>query len=271
MPAADQELPPAPSRFEGRTAIVTGGGTGIGLSIVERLAREGAEVMLVGPDMGILEDAVKSLPVGSGTAHPHCADLVDPAQINGVAEDALSRWPKIDVLVNCAGTDKDSLFFEMDLADWNHIMAVNLTAPFLLSQRLAPHMIAERQGAIVNIGSIAALGADGPFACYSASKAGLIAFTRSISIELASHGVRANVVSPGVTHTNSLGWSPEQLDHMLTSFARVPLGRLLERREIADTVAFLASDEASGITGSNVIVDGGLTANLYLVETLPDE
>ncbi|MFT3863803.1 MAG: glucose 1-dehydrogenase [Solirubrobacterales bacterium] len=261
-----------PRRFPGRSVIVTGGGTGIGLAIAERLAREGATVMVVGPDQAVLDAAVVSLSAFGDGAVAHCADLTERSLIDGIVDGALERWGKVDVLVNCAATDVESLFVDLPTEDWDRMMAVNLTAPFLLSQRVAQKMIEAGSGSIINIGSVAALASDGPYACYSASKAALLAFTRSIAVELAPHGVRANVVSPGYTHTDALvADGPKQLAHMMNSFDRVPMGRLVQRPEVAEAVAFLASDEAAAITGTSLVVDCGLTANLYVHETLPQE
>lgn len=257
-------------RFEGRTAIVTGGGSGIGLAIATTLASEGAQLLIVGPDEDVLEAAQSSLLELTDTVHTRRCELSDPDQIDELVAASELLWSNTDILVNCAGTDRDGSFLDLARSDWRYIMSVNVDAPFQLTQGVARRMVKNGGGVVVNIGSIAALGAEGPYTCYSTSKAALLAMTRSLAVELGPLGVRANVVSPGNTRTDSLFGTPAQVEYMTNAFVRAPLGRLVERDEVSAAVAFLASDAASGITGTNVVVDCGLTANLYISETFPD-
>lgn len=174
-------------------------------------------------------------------------------------------------MVNNAGIADEAPFTDISLANWNNVMAINLTAPFLLSQRAAAVM--PEGGSIINIASIDAYAADGPFASYVATKAGLIGLTKAAAVELAPRGIRVNSVSPGWALTDMAveTTSPAMLQHMKSDFARVPLRRLVKPEEVAHAVCFLASPHASAITGSDVAVDGGTLANLYILETLPEE
>jgi len=257
------------SRFGGRTVVVTGAGRGIGRAIAQRFASEGADVMLIGRTLEPLEETASLCERGWA----HACDVSRAGEVDGAVAAALERWGRIDVLVNNAGIDDETPFVEMDEARWDEVIGVNLKGPFLMSQRVARAMIDAGGGVILHNASIDALGGDGPFASYNASKAGLLGLNRTMALELAEHGIRVNAVSPGFTHTDMTerAVGPALMDYLLHAFERVPMKRLVTTDEIAAAFAFLASDDASAITGQNLVVDCGLTANWFILETLPGE
>jgi NAD(P)-dependent dehydrogenase (short-subunit alcohol dehydrogenase family) len=260
------------SRFAGRHVIVTGGGRGIGEATAQRFAAEGADVMLIARTASEVEAAASGIRAGGGRAWAHTADVSDEAQVQAAVDAATSRFGRIDVLVNNAGIDDDCPFLEVTAEHWQGVLGVNLTGPFLMSQRVGREMARTGGGAIVHVASIDALGADGNQVAYNASKAGLLGLNRTMATELAPLGIRSNVVNPGYTATPlTRQYVGERMyDYMTTGFARVPQGRMARVEEIAAAIAFLASDDAAAITGTDLTVDGGTTANLYIVETLPE-
>jgi NAD(P)-dependent dehydrogenase (short-subunit alcohol dehydrogenase family) len=255
------------SRFEGRSVIVTGAGQGIGRAIAARFAEEGADVMLVGRRPEPLEEAVRAL--GSAWAFP--ADVSSSADVDAAVAAARSRWGRIDVLVNNAGIAEEVPFLEIEDESWDRVLATNLRGAFLMAQRVARAQASTGGGSIVHIASIDASGADGQYASYNASKAALLGLNRTMAMELAPHGIRVNCVSPGFTRTEMTESAvpPPLMDYLVNRFERVPMRRLVQPEEIAAAVAFLASDDASAITGVNLTVDCGLTANWYILESLP--
>jgi len=260
-------------RFEGRTAIVTGAGRGIGRAIARRLASEGADVLCLGRTPEPLEETVALCAADGGSGWAHRADVSRSDEVQGAVEAALGRWERIDVLVNNAGVDDETPFLELAEERWNEVIATNLTGVFLMSQRVARAMREAGGGVILHNISIDASGGDGPFASYNASKAALLGLNRTMALELAEHGIRVNGVSPGFTHTDMTekAVGPKLMTYLNGSFARVPMRRLVRPEEVAAAFAFLASDDASGITGHNLTVDCGLTANWYILETLPGD
>jgi NAD(P)-dependent dehydrogenase (short-subunit alcohol dehydrogenase family) len=258
--------------LEGKTAIVTGGNRGIGRAIVERFSADGADVMVVGRNAETIGDTVAAVEAAGGSAFGHTADVTSSDDLRGIVAAATSRWDRIDVLVNNAGIGLEAPFLEIPEEDWDRVLATNLRAPFLLSQLVAREMVKAGRGAIVHIASIDASGGDGPYASYNASKAALLGLNRTMALELGPLGVRVNCVSPGFTHTDMTEEAvpPELMDYLLNRFERVPLRRLVRPAEIAAACAYLASDEASAVTGIDLTVDCGLTANWYILETLED-
>jgi NAD(P)-dependent dehydrogenase (short-subunit alcohol dehydrogenase family) len=256
-------------RFEGKTIIVTGAGRGIGRAIAERFASEGADVLCVGRTREPLEETAALC----GSAWVVTGDVSRSEDVDGVLAAALERWERIDVLANNAGIDDETPFLDMSEEDWRAVIATNLTGVFLMSQRVARAMRDSKGGVILHNISIDALGGDGPFASYNASKAALLGLNRTMALELAQYGIRVNGVSPGFTHTDMTerAVGPKLMAYLNGSFERVPMRRLVKPAEIAAAFAFLASDDASAITGQNLVVDCGLTANWFILETLPGE
>jgi NAD(P)-dependent dehydrogenase (short-subunit alcohol dehydrogenase family) len=260
-------------RFAGRGVIVTGGGRGIGQATARAFAAEGADVLVLGRTVADLEDTVAQITADGGQAWLLPCDVTDEAQVEETVARATGRWGRIDVLVNNAGIDDDTPFLEIDRARWRAVVDTNLTGVFLMSQAVGREMAKTGGGVILHTASIDASGGDGPYAAYNASKAGLLGLSRTMALELAAHGIRSNCVSPGFTHTvmTEKAVGPKLMDYLNGSFARVPMKRLITTDEIAQAFLFLASGQASAITGIDLRVDGGLTANWYILETLPGD
>jgi NAD(P)-dependent dehydrogenase (short-subunit alcohol dehydrogenase family) len=261
------------ARFEGHNVIVTGAGQGIGRAIAERFAREGADVMLIGRRHEPLEQTADAISAAGGIAWTHSADISDASAVDDAVAAALHRWERIHVLVNNAGIAEERPFLEIEDESWDRVLATNLRGAFLMAQRVARTQVDSGGGSIVHIASIDASGGDGPYASYNASKAGLLGLNRTMALELGPHGVRVNCVSPGFTHTEmtEVGVPPAAMDYLLTRFERVPMRRLVRPDEIASACAFLASEDASAITGIDLTVDCGLTANWYIFESIPTD
>jgi NAD(P)-dependent dehydrogenase (short-subunit alcohol dehydrogenase family) len=259
-------------RFVGRTAIVTGSGRGIGKSIAVRFASEGADVLVAGRTPGPLNETVGAIHQAGGKSWAKTVDISSVEDVDALVSAAVERWGKIDVLVNNAAVFDEPPFFENNAETIRKTLDINVTGTFLISQRVAREMASVRRGAIVHISSIDALGADGPYSAYTATKAAVVSLARTMAIELAPFGIRTNCVAPGFVNTDMVHkiTPPNIMEYMLHSFGRVPMRRLVEPQEIAAAVAFLASDDASAIMGTNLVVDCGMTANLYALETLPE-
>jgi NAD(P)-dependent dehydrogenase (short-subunit alcohol dehydrogenase family) len=225
-------------------------------------------VMLVGRRAEPLEQAAQEL--GSAWAFP--ADVSSAPDVDRIVAAAGARWGRIDVLVNNAGVGEEVPFLEIEEDSWDRVLNTNLRGAFLVAQRVAREQAKTGGGSIVHIASIDASGGDGAYASYNASKAGLLGLNRTMAMELAPHGIRVNCVSPGFTHTamTEEAVPPELMDYLANRFDRVPMRRLVKPEEIAAAVAFLASDDASAITGIDLTVDCGLTANWFILETLPE-
>jgi NAD(P)-dependent dehydrogenase (short-subunit alcohol dehydrogenase family) len=260
-------------RFAGRNVIVTGAGRGIGQATALAFAAEGADVLAVGRTVADLEETVQRIGAAGGTARLAECDVTDEAAVDATVASAAQRWGAIHVLINNAGIDDDTPFLDIERSRWRAVIDTNLTGAFLMAQAVARHMARTGGGVILHTASIDAGAADGPYAAYNSSKAGLLGLNRTMAVELARHQIRSNCVSPGFTHTvmteKSVG--PALMEYLSGSFARVPQRRLVRTEEVAQAFLFLASDQASAITGIDLRVDGGLTANWYILETLPQQ
>lgn len=255
-------------RFEGRVVVVTGAARGMGLATARAFAAEGARVALWGRGRAGVEAAAQG--IGRGAFGVAC-DVAEEAQVAAAMAETVARAGPIEVMVANAGVAGGPVpFLEMTAAAWDGIMAVNLRGAMLCALHAARPMAEAGRGAILFNGSIAAQGRDGPWSHYSASKAGLLALMRTMAVELAPRGVRVNAVSPGYVRTGMTlgGGPPAEAARRFDGLARVPARRLVEPEEIARAFLFLASDAASGVTGHDLVVDLGLTANLYIQETL---
>jgi NAD(P)-dependent dehydrogenase (short-subunit alcohol dehydrogenase family) len=258
-------------RLKGKTAIVTGAGSGIGQAIAERFAEEGAALVLNGRRVETLLQTRDRLTGTGADVIVQPGDVSVRSDCQSVVEAASRAWGRIDILVNNAAVDHEMAFIDMSEEDWDQVIDINLKGPFLMSQAAARAMGA-KGGSIIHISSIDHFAANGLYSSYNVSKNGLMGLSRCMAVELAGRGIRSNVVSPGATDTEMMARAagPEMMDYMRAHFDRVPMRRLLATREIAQACLFLASDESSGMTGAEVVVDGGAVANMYMFETIPD-
>jgi NAD(P)-dependent dehydrogenase (short-subunit alcohol dehydrogenase family) len=258
-------------RLEGKRAIVTGASRGIGRAIALRLAAEGADTALVGRSQQDLDETLRGIEALNGMAWTHIVDVRSPSDIDGLVEAALSRWEGVDILVNNAGViEEESNFLNLSEVSWMSVLDTNLKGAYLVGQRVARVMASCGGGAIVNISSIDGLGADGSFTAYNTSKAGIYGLTRTMALDLAPKGIRVNALSPGYVDTelNEIALGHKLMERMRTQFSRTPMNRMVKPEEIASACLFLVSEDSSAITGQNLVVDCGLTSNLYVLETL---
>ncbi len=237
----------------GKVALVTGGTRGIGLEICQAFTAAGAKVALCSRDGAKAEETAQQL---GGGARGYACDVGVAAQVEAFAKAVDKDFGQIDVLVNNAGFTKDTLLFLMTEADWDSVVDTNLKGTFLMTKYAARGMIKRRWGRVINITSVVGLNGNKGQSNYSASKAGIIGFTKSIAKELASRNVLVNAVAPGYIETElTKGISAEARQYFLDN---IPLGRLGQGSNIASAVLFLASDLASYITGQVLVVDGGM-------------
>jgi meso-butanediol dehydrogenase/(S,S)-butanediol dehydrogenase/diacetyl reductase len=248
-------------RVAGRVALVTGGGSGIGRATAKRLADEGGAVFVVGRRVEPLDETVSAIRRGGGSAERAALDLTDRAAAAEAVNAAVKWGGRLDILVNCAGAFPYAPFPEaMTDQDWDAALEINLNAPMRLCRAACPALKAAR-GSIVNVSSINAVMGDDVSKCahYSAAKAGLLGFTRQLAAELAPE-VRVNGVAPGAVDTPMLvGWMDDAKERQAWIDRYVPLKRLTRPEEIASVIAFLASDDASTVTGATIMADGGMT------------
>lgn len=244
-----------PQDFAGRCAFVTGAGSGIGEGIAMRLAAAGAAVACVDLDGEAATRVAGAIGEAGGVAHVIVCDVSDEVAVPRAVAAAVEALGGIDVLVNNAGIVKIQSFEEISVEDWDRTFGVNLRSMFLTSQAALPHLRASAAGAIVNIASMAAIRFTVPHIDYAATKSGVVAFTRDLAFELGADGIRVNAVAPGPIATSMLeSFSGEQFDAM---GMRLVLGRMGRPADIAEAVAFLASDRASYVTGATLPVTGG--------------
>jgi 3-oxoacyl-[acyl-carrier protein] reductase len=241
--------------LSGRIAIVTGASRGIGKAIAAKLAARGAHVLAAARGENAQSVADEIVAAG-GKAEPVALDITEPGACEAAVAGALARHGRVDILVNNAGITKDQLLLRMKRDDWDAVLATNLTANFVLTQAVLKPMLKQRGGRIVSISSDVGQAGNAGQANYAASKAGIIGFSKAVALEVASRGITVNVVAPGLIDTD--------MTRAITSSAheewasRIPLKRLGSPEDIAAAVCFLASDEASYITGQVLAVNGGM-------------
>src|SRR5438309_9228362 len=242
-------------RFTNKIVMVTGAAHGIGRAIALRFGSEGAQIIVNDVDAAGVEATVQAIITHGGLAVPGVADVSDKSQVDHLFDTVLERFGTVDVLVNNAGIiHVERHFLEADEAWWDSVLAVNLKSVFLCSFRAAHAMARRHSGIIINMSSGGATHAHRGMAAYDASKGGIEALTRAMALDLAPYGIRVNALIPGVIDTQ--GMNPDVKRERGTS--AVPLGRVGEPEEMAGPAAFLASDDASYITGHTLAVDGGL-------------
>ena len=242
-------------RLKDKKAVVTGAGQGIGRSIALKAAQEGADVVIaeMNPDTGA-QTAGEIEGLGRKAMFV-AVDVADQRSVQNMVSQVLGAWKRIDILVNNAGFDRGATLLKVKEEDWDAVLGVHLKGTLNCIQAVAPHMIENRYGKIVNISSI--YGKSGGIAAisYSAAKAGIMGLTKSVARELGRYQINVNVVVPGLTLTPTIAKMPEKYKNVILD--HTPLGRIGKPEEVANVVAFLASDEASFMTGAAVDVSGG--------------
>lgn len=242
--------------FEGRVALVTGAASGIGRACASEFARGGADVVLVDSAVeAALAQVENFLKASGGRVLSFCADVSEHARAASVVEETLARVGRLDLLVNAAGVTDDAPLWEMTEEQWLRVLDVNLKGAFSYTQAAARHFRRALSGRVVNVASIEAMRGRFGLSNYAASKAGLIAFTRSAAAELGRYNVNVNAVAPGFIRTPLVERLPEKV--RVQAVAETALGRMGEPEDVANAVLFLCSERARHITGAVITVDGG--------------
>jgi len=240
--------------FSGKIVIVTGSGRGIGRTIAEKFAAAGATVVVSDVDEAVVKEVAAALP---NSAIGVKADVTNADEVENLIKQAKERFGRVDVVVNNAGVTRDTLLIRMSEKDWDMVLDINLKGAFLVTKSAAKVMMKQRSGRIVNISSVVGLFGNAGQADYSASKAGLIGFTKSVAKEIGARGVTVNAVAPGFIETEMTKTLPEAARNQFLDLSTIKRAGTPE--DIASAVMFLASDDASYITGHVLSVDGGLS------------
>jgi len=242
--------------LSGRVALVTGASQGIGRGCALRLAKEGAAIAVAARNQEKLNELVSEITAAGGTAAAFQLDVADEEQIKATIKSVIAQFGKIDILVNNAGITRDQLVMRMKRADWDAVLQTNLTSAYLCIQQVIPSMLKQRWGRIINVTSVFGQMGQAGQANYAASKAGLIGLTMAIAREVGSRNITCNAIAPGFIETAMTDvLSDEFKQHAVK---QIPLGRVGTTEDIAGAIAFLASDDASYITGHVLSVNGGM-------------
>ncbi len=244
------------SVLAGRVAIVTGAARGIGRCIAEHLAADGADVVLVDLDKDSMEETANAIKSMGHDARRIALNVADGKAVDAAIAEVMERFGRIDILVNNAGITRDTLLMRMSEEQWDSVINVNLKGTFLFTKAVARPMMKQRSGVIINMASVIGQIGNAGQANYAASKAGVIAFTKSVARELASRGIRVNAIAPGFIQTDMTDVLPDKVkDEMMKS---IPSARLGTAHDVAHAVRFLVSDEAAYVTGQVHRVCGGM-------------
>jgi len=244
-------------RFENRVAIVTGAGRGIGRAVALRLATEGARIACVSRTESNAKKVAEEInAIHSDAAKAYAVDVADHVAVQKIGAQILGDFSRADILINNAGVTRDVLAMRMSLEDWESVVNTNLRGAFSFTHSIIRAMIKQRGGRIINISSVIGLMGNAGQTNYAASKAGLIGFTKALARELASRSITVNAVAPGFITTDMTAGLSEEVKTSIHS--KIPLGKTGTPEDIANAVAFLASGEASYITGQVLCVDGGI-------------
>ena len=244
------------NQLTNQIAVVTGAGRGIGRAIAKKFAAAGADVVCVSRTQENSEKVATEIRALGRKAWAHALDVADTAAVSAAAEKILAEAGKVDILVNNAGVTRDTLLLRMSEADWDTVLDTNLKGAFSFSKAFLRAMVKQRSGRIVNISSVVGLMGNAGQANYSASKAGLLGFTKSLAREVASRGITVNAIAPGFIETDMTSGLDEKTRAAL--LAQIPLGSLGQAEDIAAAAWFLASPSARYITGQVLTVDGGM-------------
>ena len=245
-------------RLKDKTAIITGGGTGIGLATAQAFYKEGAKIILFGRRKEKLEKAVEKL---GDSAIIVQGDMTNNNDLDKLINETLHNFKKIDVLVNNAGLFNGSPLHKISDSQWDEIMDINIRSVFQLTRRVLPLMLSQKYGSIIHISSILGLIAVPQVAAYNVSKGALNQFSRSIAVEYGSSGIRSNSICPGLIATDMTADLMKDADLMKEWSKEYPIGRFGKPEDVANACLYLASDESSFVTGITLPVDGGFTAH----------
>jgi 3-oxoacyl-[acyl-carrier protein] reductase len=243
-------------KLEGRVALVTGASQGIGHACALTLAREGATVAVAARNQQKLDELVAQIAAAGGKAAAFVIDVADEDQVKSGIKTALAQFGKIDILVNNAGITRDQLVVRMKRTDWDAVLNTNLTSAYLSIQQVIGSMLKQRWGRIINVSSVFGQMGQAGQANYAASKAGLIGLTLAMAREVASRNITCNAVAPGFIETSMTAALSDEFKQ--NAVKQIPLGRVGSPEDVASAVRFLASDDASYITGHVLNVNGGL-------------
>jgi 3-oxoacyl-[acyl-carrier protein] reductase len=242
---------------EGRVALVTGGGRGLGRAIAVRLAGEGAKVAIsYRSNAGAAEETAEQVRKAGAGCETFKGDVASPEDVEALIKGVGEALGPVEILVNNAGTTRDNILLRMKDAEFEEVLATNLKGTYLCTRAVLRGMVRARWGRIVNISSVVGLLGNAGQANYAASKAGMIGFTKSVAREVAGRGITANAVAPGYVETELTGALPENVKEQI--LGQVPVGRFGEPEEVAEVVVFLAGHRAAYITGQTIAVDGGM-------------